>query len=160
MSLQQLRQSRPMRHAFSVLVALAFGLKALLPTGYMLAVADGQLQLVICPGAIYHGAGAHSVGEPGSWPAMQHAPGVHMRGMSSAVGHGQHAAHDPHAAHGATAEQCPFALASGAGLLAAVHALAEPYFVVLPAARPAAVTSIPSAPPSRHNAPRGPPALA
>ena len=137
MRLQGLLRSRHARRWFGVFVVLAFGLKALLPTGYMFAAVDGHARLVMCPAGLYHAAGVH-----------------HMVGMEHALG-------TDHSAHAAlAADQCPFALAGGAAVLAAVHDPAKPYFVVLPAARAVAVASVPIAPPPRHHAPRGPPSLA
>ena len=122
MTLQAFHRSPLARRCFGVLVVLVFGLKALMPTGFMLASIDGHAQLVMCP------AGAH---------------------------------HAHHAAHAAiAAQQCPFALASGAALAVQAQAPAEPYFTTLQSAHADAVVSVPLAPPLRHRAPRGPPALA
>lgn len=119
---------------------LAFGLRALIPTGFMLAAIDRHARLVMYPAGIYH------------------ATGEHMAGMDMA---GMDMAGTIHVAHAAgAADQCPFALAGGAGLFATVREAAEPYFVILRPARARAVASIPSAPPWRHHAPRGPPSPA
>ena len=123
-----------LRRWLSVLVVLVFGFKALIPTGYMLAAVDGHAQLVICPSSISVTAAMHSV------PDM-----AHMAGM-------QHAAH--------AANQCPFALAGGAAFRATLADLAEPNFVILQPPREFAPASVPSTPPSRFRAPRGPPSLA
>ena len=116
-------------HGWIALALLAFGFRALVPVGYMYATVAGETRLVICPAGLS--------------PAAAH----HMPGMAHA-GHAKIAA-----------DQCPFALAAGAGLLAATQQAAEPYFVVLTPAPAQALASVPSAPPCRYRAPRGPPTL-
>ena len=112
-----------------ILCVLVFGLRALIPAGYMYGTAEGHGRMVMCPAGLNGGI-------PMNHPGMahgQHAPG---------------------------AEQCPFASASAAGLLAAEHAPGEPYFLIVhPIAAPLAA-SLPAAPPWRYHAPRGPPSLA
>jgi hypothetical protein len=121
----------------SVLVVLTFAIKALIPTGYMFAAVDGHAQLVMCPAGIHDAAALHSMA------GMAHMPGM------------------VHAAHGAlAANQCPFALAGGAAFRAAPGEPAEPNFVILQPLRAVATASIPTSPPSRFHAPRGPPSLA
>ncbi len=143
MSLQAIHRSRAARRWIGALALLAFGLKALVPTGFMLAAVEGQVRLVMCPAGMHHPPGMPTMAE------MIHGPGA------------EHAATVDHAAHAALAsQQCPFALASGAALLAQAPSPAEPYFLWLPPARAGAVASVPAAPPLRHHAPRGPPALA
>jgi hypothetical protein len=120
----------------TVVVALVFGVKALIPTGYMLAAVEGHSRLVICPAGLYDAAGRHAMA------GMVDAPGM------------------DHGAHALAADQCPFALAGGAAFLASVRAPVEPRFVIVPSARGRAIASVPVLPPSRYRAPRGPPLLA
>ena len=135
-TLQALRRSRTARGWFGVWVVLAFGLRALIPTGFMLAAIDGHARLVLCPAGIYHATSEHRMA------------GMDMAGMT-------------HAAHAAVAaDQCPFALAGGAGLFATVREAVEPYFVILRPARAYAAASVPVTPPPRYHAPRGPPSPA
>ena len=121
----------------SVFVVLVFALKALIPPGYMLAPVDGHARLVMCPAGIHYPAGMHSM-----------AGMVHV----NEVGHAEHAS--------LAVTQCPFALAGGVALLAAAGAVAEPHYVTLQPARPCATASVPTTPPARYHAPRGPPSLA
>ena len=135
---QQLRKrSRRARYMLGALTVLVFGFKALIPVGYMYAAVDGHTRLVMCPAGLGGAANTH------------HMDGlVHVSGMK-------------HVGHAALrADQCPFALAGGAGLLATSHTPLEPYFTILHPARAQAVASVPTAPPSRYHAPRGPPSLA
>ena len=137
MTLDTVGGSRRARHWFGVLVLLTFALKALMPTGVMFAAVDGHTRLVMCPAGLYHTM------------TMRHAHGMNQSMDMT------------HAAHGAAlADQCPFALAGGAALYAATLEVFEPYFVYLRPAAAVAVVSIAMAPPWRHHAPRGPPALA
>jgi hypothetical protein len=110
-----------------------FGLRALVPVGYMLAAADGHVRLVMCPAGVQAASGMMA-------PDML---GMH------------------HAGHEASgAEHCPFALSGGASLLAARHEQVEPYFSLLKPARLPVIHSFSAAPPPRYHAPRGPPSLA
>ena len=119
------------------LAAAVFGLRALIPTGYMLAAVDGHTRLVVCQVAI-HG-----------FAQMAHASGVvHAAGMH----------HDGHGASGP--EHCPYALSGGASLLAAHHEPAEPYYSLLQPAPAPILHSVSAAPPARYHAPRGPPSPA
>jgi hypothetical protein len=123
---------------------LALCLKALVPTGYMIAAVDGHARLIMCPAGI-------------------HQPlAMHHEGGAMAMGDAQHLASAGHAAHAAqhAAADCPFALAAVAVLGTSAPQSAEPYFILLPNAAPLSVASIPAAPPLRHSAPRGPPSLA
>lgn len=113
-----------------MLCVLVFGIRALIPTGYMYGTADGHTGLILCPAGLHHDVAAHP-----------------MAGMHG--GHGMQ-----------SAEQCPFALAGGAALRAAGRAPLEPYFLIVHPARAQIVASVPRAPPSRYHAPRGPPSLA
>ena len=105
MTLQAIHRSHLARRWFGALVVLVFGLKALTPTGFMFAAVDGHAQWVMCPAGVYHAGGMH-----------------HAAGMLSMAGthHGLGINHPPaldHAAHASlAAQQCPFALASGAAL--------------------------------------------
>jgi hypothetical protein len=132
-----------LRRWLGVLAALALALRVLVPTGYMLAAVHGRAQLVLCPAGLHQGAHRH------------HGAGaVHQASaMELALLHG-HAAGFAHAA-----EQCPFALAGGAGLAGAVPEPAQASFVLLMPVRTAALATVPVPPPPRHQAPRGPPAL-
>ena len=152
MTAQHFRRSRKLHGWFAVLAALPLCLKALVPTGYMIAPVDGHARLVMCPAGIHqpstmhHGAGV---------TAMDAAGDMHMA-------HVEHPAAAIHAAHAAqhAAADCPFALAAAAALAADAPASAEPYFILLPNAPPVYVASFPAVPPLRHHAPRGPPSLA
>ena len=137
MTVHDLQRTRFARHWLGVFTVLVFGFRALVPTGYMIAAVDGHTRLVMCPAGIYFAAGVHP-----------------MTGMD----HGSAMSHAGHAT--LTADQCPFALAGGAGLLAAVHVPATPHFVTLQPAHVVSVASVPAAPPSRYHAPRGPPSPA
>ena len=143
MSLRTLNRARRTRGWFGLLAILVFGLKALVPAGYMIAAVDGHARLVMCPAGLAHaGSMHHSVGMPA------------IAGMELSAGL-NHAAHAQLAAY-----QCPFALAGGAGLLARAPVLILPYFLTLQRTAVPVVPSAPIAPPLRHLAPRGPPALA
>jgi hypothetical protein len=124
------RQS--LRGHFAVLALVAVVARALIPTGYMPAMVDGHVQLVICEASM--GAGvAH---------------------------HGHHGHHDHQGqTHGAADSPCPFALSGGAAPLPelatttlATAAVAS-HSLFIPSA------PIPEAP-ARYTAPRGPPSLA
>lgn len=149
MTLQSIHRSSRARRWFGLLVGLLSGLKALTPAGYMLAAVDGHAQWVMCPAGVYHRGNMH------------HAAGMlPMAGMNHSLGL-DHAPAIDHAAHASlAARQCPFALASGAALVAMAREVVEPYFVLLRPVRADAVVSVPIAPPLRYHAPRGPPALA
>ncbi len=143
MTFRDTARSARLGRRLSLLVVLAFGFRALIPTGYMFAAVDGHTQLVICPAGIHVAADAHPMVGAHSMAGMAHMPGM------------------AHAAHaGLAANQCPFALASGAAFRATAGELAEPNFVVLQPARVFTATSVPITPPARFHAPRGPPSLA
>ena len=131
------------------LALLAFALHALIPTGFMVARVDGHAELVMCPSGLYHVHGVDPAADTLAMAGMHHGALMH---------HGPGVDHSGHAA--LAAQQCPFALASGAALTAQVRSPAEPYFVFLRPLRADVVTSVPADPPLRHRAPRGPPALA
>jgi hypothetical protein len=136
MSLHAIGRSRAARRWLGGLAVLVLALRALAPTGFMLERVDGQLSMVLCSGA------APTPGMPG----MHHGP--HPGGQA---GH-------PH--HLAAAASCPFALSGGASLFAAqALKVPDPYFVVLRPTGAPTLTSLAAAPPPRHQAPRGPPAL-
>ena len=137
MSQQARKRTRRARYGLGVLSVLVFGFRALIPVGYMYSALDGHPRLMMCPAGLGGAEASHRMTD------MAHAPGM---------------AHAGHAAP--AADQCPFALAGGAGLLAATNPLTQPYFVILRPARAPAVASAPAAPPSRYHAPRGPPSLA
>lgn len=122
---------------FGVVAAALFGLRALIPTGYMFAPVEGHARLVMCPAGIHHAMGM------GAMAGMEH---------QVPIGHAGHPS--------PAAEQCPFALAGGAGLLAAVSGPVEPYFSLLRTARAVSIDSVSAAPPYRYHAPRGPPSPA
>lgn len=128
-----------------VLAVAGFGLRALIPTGYMLATVDGHARLILCPAGVHYtgGTAATDHGMAMGHGAMDPAAGMH---------------HANHAAQGA--EHCPFALSVGASLAAANQAPAEPYFALLQPARPPLIHSASTAPPRRYHAPRGPPSPA
>ncbi len=137
MSLLHLQRAPGIKRWLGVVAVLAFGFRALIPTGYMLAEVGGHSRLVICPAGIHYAATEHSMA------GMAHAGGMNP-GAHASLG----------------AEQCPFALAGGAAIRTAVGEAAKPNFVILQPSRPFAATSVPITPPSRYHAPRGPPSLA
>ena len=137
MNPQTSKRRRRARYGLGVLAVLVFGFKALIPVGYMYAAVDGHTRLVMCPAGLSGAESKHHMN------AMAHASGM---------SHARHAT--------LAADQCPFALAGGAVLSATTHTPVEPYFVILHPARAPAVASVPTAPPSRYHAPRGPPSLA
>ncbi len=130
------RQGR-VKRGLGVFVVLVFGLRALIPSGYMLATVDGHSRLIICPSGIYYAHGMHAMA------AMAHGPSM---------------AHGEHATQGT--DQCPFALSGGAAFSATAGAAAEPHFVIVQPTRARAPASVPLDPPPRHHAARGPPFLA
>jgi hypothetical protein len=129
---QALHRSPHFRRTLSVLAALALALRALIPTGFMLAPVDGHAQIVMCPAGLHQAGHAHHAG--------------------AAAGHAAGSAH--------AADQCPFALAGGPGLTGAASDLSDPHFFLLQPPRTVAFASVAISPPLRHHAPRGPPALA
>jgi hypothetical protein len=131
------KSCRPAGYAMRVITVLVFGFKALIPAGYMYAAVDGHARLVMCLAGLAGAANTH-----------------HMSGMA----HGTAMNHAGHAA--LPADQCPFALAGGAGLLASNHNPLVPYFTILSAALAPAFLVVPATPPSRYHAPRGPPSPA
>jgi hypothetical protein len=146
-----MRRSAASRCGFVLLVVLAMGLKALIPTGFMLAAVGGHAQLVMCPAGIHATAMKQHAAAMAAMMVMDASSSAHM----------MHAAGVDHSAHAAlAAEQCPFAFASASVLPAPVPQVTEPYFTVVRPVAVAVVLSIPIAPPIRHSAPRGPPALA
>jgi hypothetical protein len=128
-----------------VLAVAIFGLRALIPTGYMLAAVDGHARLIVCPGGVHAAPATMS---------MEHGIDIGRGAMDAAAA--MH--HAGHAASGA--EHCPYALSGGPGLVAASLESAEPYFSLLQPARAPAVLSVSRAPPPRYHAPRGPPSPA
>ena len=133
-----------------VLAVAVIGLRALIPTGCMLAAVDGHARLILCPASV-HDAGAKVAAHHGM--AMDHGMAMNHGAMGAA---GMH--HADHAATGA--EHCPFALSGGAGLVAAYPPPVEPYYALLQPPRPPLIHSVSTAPPPRHHAPRGPPSPA
>lgn len=128
---------RPRRLSLSLL-ALALFVRALVPTGWMPAPADGGLALVPCPT---------------SGPAPV-AP-------AAMAGHGHHDPAAPDKAeHQAASETCPFGAMAGA---TAALPPAPALFVDAPAALPATSSPralAPRAPPRLRPPARGPPSLA
>ncbi len=149
MTLQSMRRSPAARRWFGVLVLLAFAFKALVPEGYMVAKVDGRARLVMGPAGLYHSAAVHHAGGMHDMAGMQHAPGD---AATAGVNHAGHAV--------LAAGQCPYALAGGAALAMQISSPAAPYYAVVQPARVGAGITVPVAPPLRHRAPRGPPALA
>jgi hypothetical protein len=135
-ALATLRQAR-LKGWLGAMVVLVFGLRALIPSGYMLASVEGHSRLVICPSGLHYAAGMHT-----------------MAGMT----HGSGMAPGAHATF--SAEHCPFALAGGAALYTSSGVWAEPGYVILQPKNSRAPASIPIAPPTRYDAARGPPTLA
>ena len=131
-----------------VLAVAVFTLRALIPTGCMLAAVDGHARLIMCPASVHDPAGMMATHAMGSDHAMDQGgmdPGSSMH----------------HADHVATgAGHCPFALSGGASLLAAYQPAAQPYYSLLAPAQPPLIHSVSNAPPLRHHAPRGPPSPA
>ena len=143
--MERIGRGRVARRWFMALAMVAMAFKALIPVGYMVATVDGRASLIMCP------AGIHV-----------HAVPVKAAGMPSMAGMDMSAAGTAHAAHSAQHEgaECPFALATGAALYAAVKAPAARYFELIPRPTPAIPVAVPLAPPPRHEAPRGHPSLA
>jgi hypothetical protein len=133
MPLHAIGRSRAARRWIGGLAVLALALRSLVPTGFMLERLDGQLSMVLCAAA---------------------APTLSMPGMHHDAHLGGHAGH-----HLAAAASCPFALSGGATLASQVLKVPDPYFLALRPARVPALATLPAAPPPRHQAPRGPPAL-
>jgi hypothetical protein len=131
--LARLRAPR-LRRCLSVVAILALALRALIPTGFMIAADAGHARLVVCPAGIHDALHAH------------HAH------QADGTGHAGEASHN--------ADLCPYAMAGGPGLAGLAPGVSEPYFVRLETARPVVPASVPAAPPPRHHAPRGPPFLA
>ncbi len=126
--------------SLGVLAILALAMRALIPTGYMVAPVDGRAQLVICPAGLHLHQAAH----------LHHTAGAAGTAHEAATAHG---------GMGHTSELCPFALAGGPGLTGAAPAPVQPYFVLLSQPRIVAFAGVTQSPPFRHQAPRGPPAL-
>jgi hypothetical protein len=137
MSLQAQHRSAWFRRGFSALAVLALALRALIPTGFMVTAVEGHAQLVVCPAGLHRAAHLHHI------PAAMHEV--------AAMDHGTGVTHG--------AGQCPYALAGGPGLAGAAPESLRPYFVLLQSEPTVAPASVPAAPPLRHQAPRGPPAL-
>lgn len=126
-----------------VLAVAVFGLRALVPSGYMLAVVDGHTRLVMCAAGFRLASG------------MPDMPGMTHDGAMDSSADGNRVAHAaPDSAH------CPYALSSGAGLPGRLAEPQLPFFVLLQPTRAPAVESVPVPPPPRFHAPRGPPSLA
>jgi hypothetical protein len=157
MTAQFFRHSGRLRGGFAVLAALALCLKALVPTGYMIAAVDGHARLIMCPAGLHQSGTMHYDlgGMVMAGVDVMHMDVTHTA-QSQQMPSAEHAAH---AAQHAAAD-CPFALAAAAAFATGAPESAEPYFVFLSAAAPVLVASIPTAPPFRHHAPRGPPSLA
>ena len=158
-SLHALGRRRVARRAFIVLAMLALALKAVIPVGYMFAAIDGHATLVMCPAGIHQPVATDMPSAMASMPGMDmSAAAPHIHGVDTGAG----AAHAAHAAHGAShaATDCPFALATGAALVAAIDAPGARHFEWIPDRRPAVPAVVPRTPPLRHEAPRGPPSLA
>ena len=152
MTLHSLHRSHNARRGFGVWATLAFGLKALIPTGFMIAPVDGHARLVMCPAGVYQAALMHHAVGMNHAPGMNHASGMHRAQGMHPIEHAAHAA--------LAAGQCPFALAGGPGLPGTAHELPEPYFAWVQLAPALAPESIPAPPPWRFHAPRGPPSHA
>ena len=143
-------RTRRRRLWLGVLAVTVFGLRATIPTGYMLAAIDGHVRLVVCPASVHYVARAMASGAM----AMGHGMGMDHGGLDPAGA----MSHASHAASGT--EHCPYAFSGGASLLAAHQDPAEPYYSLLQPAEPPAVITAASVPPPRYHAPRGPPSLA
>jgi hypothetical protein len=137
MSLQAQHCSAWFRCGFGALAVLALALRALIPTGFMVTAVEGHAQLVVCPAGLHRSA--------------------HLHPMAGTLHHVAGAEHGAAATH--SADQCPYALAGGPGLAGAALEPAQAFFVQLQPVRAAVLATLPAAPPPRHQAPRGPPAL-
>jgi len=115
------------------LAVIAFGLRSLVPAGYMWAPVEGGLAVVACPG---HAADA----------------------VSSTAAHARH--HHQHGSGAASGDGCPFALAGSAVLAAHAPMVAAQHFEMRPLRLPQFDHSAPRSIPPRFLAPRGPPAAA
>jgi len=155
-SLHAISRARASHRWFIALAMPALALKAVIPVGYMLAPVDGHAMLVICPAGIHRPVATHMTSAMASMPGMDmSAAAPHVHAMDSGAG----AVHAGHAVAHAAAD-CPFALASGAALVAAIEAPGARDFEWIPDRRPAVPAVVPRTPPIRHLAPRGPPSLA
>jgi len=140
---RRLPSARRRLHWQVVFAIAVFGLRALIPTGYMITAVDGHARLGMCLAGMHQAVGAHDMS--GMW---------HGGGADAADGMRK-------AGHGAlNTEHCPYAFSGGAGLLGALAEPGLPYFALLQPARAPAVAFLPASPPPRFSAPRGPPSLA
>lgn len=131
-------------------------LKAAIPVGYMVVAVDGHASLVLCMSGVHrHSAPVVAADSRAMADMYMPATALHPGAMEHALGH----AHAAHSAQHAAAD-CPFSLASGAALVAAIEAPAARYFELIPRTALIVPATVPLAPPLRHEAPRGPPPLA
>ncbi|HMI36360.1 MAG TPA: DUF2946 family protein [Steroidobacteraceae bacterium] len=149
MSLHTIRRSCVARHWIGALAVLVLAMRAAVPTGFMVGQAGGHLSFVLCP-VVGSTLALHGVAAESSKHLLHH----HSGGAASTSPLDAHAAH-----HLTAAASCPFALATGAALLSQVLKTPDPYYTALRPVLVPAVHSYPAAPPPRHQAPRGPPAL-
>ena len=149
MSLHTIGQSPIARRWIGALAVLVLAMRAAVPTGFMVGQAGDHLSFVLCP-AVGSALALHGVAAESSKHLLHH----HSGGAASTSQLDAHAAH-----HLTAAASCPFALASGAALFAQALKTPDPYYTALQPAPAPAVYSYPAAPPPRHQAPRGPPAL-
>lgn len=119
----------PLHNGLAVLALAVFVARAFIATGYMVAVVDGQAQLVIC--------------EAASGGGMAHHAHHHHPGSKGTGDHGDNSA-------------CPYALSGGAAPLAALPTLSLSQRVVLTQPAPMHALSV-SETPRRYAAARGPP---
>ncbi len=149
MSLHAIWQSCVARHWIGALAVLVLAMRAAVPTGFMVGQAGGHLSFVLCP-AVGSALVVPGVAAQSSTHLLHH----HSGGAASTSQLDAHAAH-----HLTAAASCPFALATGATLLSQVLKTPDPYYTALQPAPAPIAYSYPAAPPPRHQAPRGPPAL-
>ena len=62
MNARRLPGARRRPRWLAVLAVAVLGLRALIPTGYMIAAVDGSARLVVCPAGIHHASGMHGAG--------------------------------------------------------------------------------------------------
>lgn len=137
--LESLRKAGVLRRAYAAGAALALLLRTLVPVGFMVGQVEGRAALVPC--------------------TAYELPQAHMP-LSQAAHHHHHdgSAHGDHAEHAQA--PCPYAAALGAMPGAPAVATIGKVHLGPAALRTGLHDSLPTAPPPRFRAPRGPPAYA
>ena len=145
-----------MNRWFGALALFAFGLRALVPSGFMFEMVDGHLRLTICPEVTFE---LSTLGTMPDMAGMAH----NIAAVHSAAENDQVAPDSKGVRQGGSSSclyPCPFALAGVAAPVAHSLALAAALFLVIQVPAPPAEHSVLLAAPMRYQAPRGPPTLA